>query len=141
MNLRTVLVFTITGAAVLGVAPGSSLAAPSVEDRLNALQQQMEALRDENRALKEKVNRLEQENTAGKALGLREVAPAPAAAGMSDAEFKARVKSVIKEEKPAPFVIPAGKETVLKLGGYIWGQAEFGDVDAWNGRMPSMGST
>lgn len=38
-----------------------------------------------------------------------------------------------KEAKTSPWVLPLGKEAHLKLGGFIQGQGEFGDVDSWQG--------
>lgn len=38
-----------------------------------------------------------------------------------------------KEAKTSAWVLPAGKEAHLKLGGFIQGQAEFGAVDSWLG--------
>jgi phosphate-selective porin OprO and OprP len=40
-----------------------------------------------------------------------------------------------KDAKTSAWVLPAGKEAHLKLGGFIQGQAEFGAVDSWLGNF------
>ncbi len=105
---------------------------PSIDERLQQVQQQIDAMheenraiRDENRRLKERLDQLERERAGG------------TQPGQTDDQFRAKVVAVMKEEKPAPFAKPLGRPLALKLGAYIQGQAEFGDVDAWSGRFPN----
>ncbi len=39
--------------------------------------------------------------------------------------------------KPSPFVLPWGKESKLVLGGFLQANGEFGDVSAFEGRLPN----
>jgi phosphate-selective porin OprO and OprP len=53
-------------------------------------------------------------------------------AEVETAKKDAEIKKA-KEAKTSAWVLPAGKEAHLKLGGFIQGQGEFGAVDSWLG--------
>lgn len=128
MILKVALIFVLLEAATRVIA-----AEPlTPEERFDRLQREIDSVRAENRLLKTRVGQLERERVAASQSPVQ----SRGSVEMTDVEFRAKVAEVIKQEKPAPFVTPLGKELVLKLGGYIQGQAEFGDVDAWNGRFP-----
>ncbi len=88
-------------------------AADAEADRITRLEAAVRALQRQNEALAGELARM-------KAAG-------PAAGG------KAAVDDV---EARRVTVLPAGKETKLVIGGFIHGQAEFGDAGAYSGRFP-----
>src|SRR5262245_54367000 len=132
MNIRQNRHVTMAAGVCL-IALSAWADGPSLDDRLNQMQQDIESLRNQNRVLQEENRELKQRLDE-----LFKQRPA----GMSDEEFRTKVNQVLKDQpaQTGGLVLPLGKETVLKLGGYFQANAELGDVDAWNGRLPSAGS-
>jgi phosphate-selective porin OprO and OprP len=55
---------------------------------------------------------------------------------------KADEQKKTQDSKTSAWVLPFGKESHLKLGGFIQGQSEFGDVESWRGKFSDKsGST
>src|SRR2546428_10046935 len=50
-------------------------------------------------------------------------------------DIQAETAKETSEAKTSPFVLPLGKESKLKIGGFIQGNGEFGDVSAFEGRF------
>ena len=120
-----IITFCLTGIS-LAWAASALRAAEAGENhseaaRLQRLEAAVEQLQKENAALKEQVGHLNQNRLA------------PVFA-VPDGKS---VVSTPPEKKPI-FVVPAGPEYKLVLGGFIQGHAQFGDVSAFEGRFPGL---
>lgn len=109
--------------AIDGQAADSS---PSESQRIERLEEAVRLLQQQNEELRHEIGSLKK----------RAVPPAPAlATAAATAESKAVVKTTEPEKEPV-FVIPAGPELKLTLGGFIQVNSETGDVSAFEGRFP-----
>ncbi|MDQ3414339.1 MAG: porin [Verrucomicrobiota bacterium] len=99
---------------------------PSESQRIERLEEAVRLLQQQNEELRHEIGSLKK----------RAVPPAPAlATAAATAESKAVVKTTEPEKEPV-FVIPAGPELKLTLGGFIQVNSETGDVSAFEGRFP-----
>jgi len=83
----------------------------STASRLEQLEEAVRQLKEENESLKREMKLLKDKHT--------DSGSKPAGT-----------------EKSSPFVIPLGKESKLVLGGFLHANGEFGDVSAFEGRLP-----
>ena len=83
-------------------------------DRIQKLEDAVHRLSDQNQQLQQEISELKSSKTV-------------------------TVMPPAVTNEPALFVIPAGKEGKLYLGGYFQGNAEFGDVDAYRGTWEGTG--
>jgi phosphate-selective porin len=102
-------------------------AAESESERLAKLEAAVKALQDQNAALK------------------REVSELKGGSHQRDASVKSTTdaKNYVEttEEKKPVYVTPGASEIKLVLGGFIQGQYEAGDVNAYDGRFPGTITT
>jgi hypothetical protein len=97
--------------------PCASSFAQADTDRIRKLEEAVRQLQQENVDLKREVNQLK---------GPSASTPAGGTNWLGDA---------MSPGKRSPFVLPLGKELKLKLGGFIQGQAEFGDPGSFEGNF------
>lgn len=125
--MKTSFACIIRGALVLGLwaalgVPFTS-AAETEAERLAKLEAAVKALQEQNAALKREVSELKgpskQKDVSQKSTG----------------DGKTYVETTETEKKPV-YVTPGASEIKLVLGGFIQGQFEAGDVNAYDGRFP-----
>lgn len=114
-------VLLISLCAVFGIRFAN--AAETESERLAKLEAAVRALQDQNAALKREVSELKggshQRNASVR----------------STTDAKNYVETSETEKKPV-YVTPGASETKLVLGGFVQGQFETGDVNAYDGRFP-----
>lgn len=116
-RIRTLIVAGILCSAGLSRAQDNAPATDA--DRFRRLEEAVKQLQQENRELHQQV---------------QELKPALANVQAENAAFATNVAALAAGSK-SPFVLPWGKEAKLKLGGFIQGNAEGGDVSAFEGRF------
>jgi len=114
--------FILIGSLCAATAVPFAAAAESESDRLAKLEAAVKALQDQNAALKREVSELKETTR-------HSVSP--------PSKIAVDSKSVVatETEKKPVYVVPAGSETKLVLGGFVQGQFETGDVSAYDGRF------
>ena len=123
LNFRAVSVVITVAVGLAFTSPAR--AAGSETDRLARLEAAVNALQSQNAELKKEVSSLKNQKPAAKS----------AVAGKTP-DGKGVMQTVV--EKLPVYVVPGGNETKLVLGGYLQGDYNVGDVDAYRGRFPGL---
>ena len=121
---RSVLVLSLW--AAVGIPFAS--AAETESERLAKLEAAVKALQDQNAALKREVSEL------------KGASPKKEVSRKSTSDGKTYVETTETEKKPV-YVTPGASEIKLVLGGFLQGQFEAGDVNAYDGRFPGTITT
>jgi phosphate-selective porin OprO/OprP len=116
---RSVLVLSLW--AAVGIP--FTRAAETESERLAKLEAAVKALQEQNTALKREVS------------DLKGASPKKEVSRKSTSDGKTYVETTETEKKPV-YVTPGASEIKLVLGGFIQGQFEAGDVNAYDGRFP-----
>ena len=103
----------------------------SAEERLRALEKAVEGLQQRNAELEREVSILKKQKSSAATLSAEKRSKF-----ISDSKSSGE-KSVVMEEKEPVYVVPAGSEIKLALGGLLQTQYEAGDVSAFEGRFGS----
>ena len=103
----------------------------SAEERLRALEKAVEGLQQRNAELEREVSSLKKQKSATTALG-----PEKRSKFVPDSKSYVEKTETTEEKKPV-YVVPAGSEIKLALGGLLQTQYEAGDVSAFEGRFGS----
>lgn len=112
---------------LLAIQPAGAQSSDS--DRIKKLEQAVEQLQKQNAELKQEVSSLKKEGV---------VAAQPAGKSKTVVSYDGKTyveKSVPVEENAPVYVVPAGPEFKLTLGGFIQANFEGGDVSAFEGRF------
>lgn len=103
----------------------------SAEERLRALEKAVEGLQQRNAELEREVSSLKKQNSSTTAL-----TPEKRSKFVPDSKSYVEKSETTEEKKPV-YVVPAGSEIKLALGGLLQTQYEGGDVSAFEGRFGS----
>jgi len=103
----------------------------SAEERLRALEKAVEGLQQRNAELEREVSSLKKQKSSTTALG-----PEKRSKFVPDSKSYVEKTETTEDKKPV-YVIPAGSEFKLALGGLLQTQYEAGDVSAFEGRFGS----
>src|SRR5437899_3488062 len=119
--------------AAIGLLAVQPLAAQTTPDseRLQKLERAVEQLQKRNAELEQEISSLKKQTSFEPLLG-----PAGKTKTLVTSDGKTYVeKNVATEEKAPVYVVPAGPEYKLVLGGFIQANFEDGDVSAFEGRF------
>jgi len=103
----------------------------SAEERLRALEKAVEGLQQRNAELEREVSNLKRQKSSTTALN-----PEKRSKFLPDSKSDVEKTETTEEKKPI-YVVPAGAEFKLALGGLLQTQYEGGDVSAFEGRFGS----
>ena len=103
----------------------------SAEERLRALEKAVEGLQQRNAELEREVSSLKKQKSSTPSLG-----PEKRSKFVPDSKSYVEKTETTEEKKPV-YVVPAGTEIKLTLGGLLQTQYEAGDVSAFEGRFGS----
>ena len=117
-------------AVVMAAFQPGAVQAASDSERLEKLEKAVEQLQKRNTELEQEVHRLKSSTASTSSTGGDRTKTKVASDGKTYVE-----KNVATEEKTPVFVVPAGPEFRLTLGGYIQVNFEDGDVSAFEGRF------
>lgn len=120
MGINYIAAGVFTYLVLAGYSWGQASPSETDSERIRKLEEAVQQLRQENTELKQKMDQLNEHKPV--------VVPETAMTGSPSTPSPAN--------KWASFVIPGGKETSLKLGGFIQGQGEFGDTGSFSGNFP-----
>src|SRR5947209_15776863 len=119
--------------AAIGLLAVQPLGAQTTSDseRLQKLERAVEQLQKRNAELEQEISGLKKQTSFEPLLG-----PAGKTKTRVTSDGKTYVeKAVVEEEKKPVYVVPAGPEYKLTLGGFIQANFEDGDVSAFEGRF------
>lgn len=103
----------------------------SAEERLRALEKAVAGLQQRNAELEREVSSLKKQKSSATAL-----TPEKTSRFVPDSKSDVEKSETTEEKKPV-YVVPAGSEIKLALGGLLQTQYEGGDVSAFEGRFGS----
>jgi len=126
---RAICILVLAGFALTAFARAAS-AAQSDSDRLEKLERAVELLQQRNAELEREVSSLKKQKSSATVLS-------PEKRSKFIPDSKSYEKSETTEEKKQVYVVPAGSEIKLALGGLLQTQYEGGDVSAFEGRFGS----
>jgi phosphate-selective porin OprO/OprP len=120
----------LTAIIALTIQPLGAQTSPESE-RLEKLERAVEQLQKRNAELEKEISSLKKQTSFAPMLG-----PEGKTKTKVTSDGKSYVeKAVAEEEKKAVYVVPAGPEYKLTLGGFIQANFEDGDVSAFEGRF------